>query len=160
MPLGNVAGESVIAGQITIVYDLFSGQPFASVAVTVKLNVPAAVGVPVRFPSVASERPVGSEPEVTAYEYGAVPPLAEIVWLYAVPVFPPGRLVGANVIVGHEGDVTVREIVVDAVRDCASATLIGRLFAPTLVAIVTVAWKEKILSPDVTSPFVPLSKNC
>src|SRR5687768_8769193 len=34
------------------------------------------------------------------------------------------------------------------------------VFMPAVVAAPTVAANEKVLSPGVTSPFVPLSKNC
>ena len=57
-------------------------QPFVSVAVTVKVNVPAVVGVPeMRPPLVSGDNPVGSAPAVTLNVYGPVPPLAVMVWL-------------------------------------------------------------------------------
>ena len=76
------AGASVIVGQVmSSVYAALPVQPFASVAVTVKLEDPTAVGVPVRLPSPASVRPAGSEPLVTAKVYGLAPPEAVMVWL-------------------------------------------------------------------------------
>ena len=57
-------------------YHTLPGQPFESVAVTVKLKVPAAVGVPASDPPGASGTPVGVAPDVTAKEYGDVPPEA------------------------------------------------------------------------------------
>jgi hypothetical protein len=49
-----------------------------SLAVTVKLDVPVAVGVPETIPVVGSrESPAGSDPLVTAQEYGSVPPEAQ-----------------------------------------------------------------------------------
>lgn len=61
-----------------------------SVAVTVKLNVPTAVGV---FPIVppVKVRPVGSAPEVTVYEYVLLPPLVVSVVEYAVPTVAGGN---------------------------------------------------------------------
>lgn len=49
-----------------------------SVAVTVKLNVPAVVAEPEIVPEVLKLSPEGKVPaaEVTAHEYGAVPPVA------------------------------------------------------------------------------------
>ena len=48
-----------------------------SVAFTVKLKLPAAVGVPVTAPVLLfSVRPAGREPTETEYAYGAVPLLA------------------------------------------------------------------------------------
>lgn len=59
-----------------------------SVVVTVKLNVPAAVGVPL-IAAPLSVRPVGRAPEVTAYEYVLFPPLvASVIVVYAVPTVP------------------------------------------------------------------------
>jgi hypothetical protein len=47
----------------------------------VKVNVPAAVGVPVRLPVALRVRPVGSAPVETDQVNGAVPPEAASVWL-------------------------------------------------------------------------------
>lgn len=67
---------------IEIVYARLPGQPFASVAVIVKLNCPAVVGVPEMTPVVElSVSPGGSAPSETAKIYGGVPPTAEIVSL-------------------------------------------------------------------------------
>jgi len=52
-----------------------SASPFASETVTLKLNVPAALGVPDTFPEPSSRlTPWGICPEVTANLYGDVPP--------------------------------------------------------------------------------------
>lgn len=48
----------------------------ASVTLAVKLNVPAAVGVPERTPPVESVSPPGNVPLDTLQLYGGVPPLA------------------------------------------------------------------------------------
>ena len=54
----------------------------ASVAVIVKLNWPGVVGVPEITPVVVSSvRPFGRVPLETLKVYGAVPPVAETVWL-------------------------------------------------------------------------------
>src|SRR5258708_33520343 len=66
-------------------------RPSASVAVTVKLNVPAAEGGPVIAPvEVFNANPPGRAPAVTAKLTGARPPLGAIVWLYAVDTVPLG----------------------------------------------------------------------
>ena len=86
-PGGSVAGLTVMTGQagapaITMEYGRLPGQLLASVAVIVKLKVPAAVGVPEMTPVVAlSVKPFGSAPIETVKVYGPVPPTAEIVWL-------------------------------------------------------------------------------
>ena len=45
----------------------------APVTVTVKAEVPAAVGVPATTPPEESVRPTGNAPDVTAQAYGGVP---------------------------------------------------------------------------------------
>ena len=51
MPPGRVEGESVMPAQLTVMEYAWSPvQPAASVAVTVKVEVPTAVGVPERRP--------------------------------------------------------------------------------------------------------------
>ena len=59
----------MIAGQplaTVIEYDLLPVHPPKPVAVTVKLNVPLAVGVPLINPEELSDKPPGKAPEVTA----------------------------------------------------------------------------------------------
>jgi hypothetical protein len=53
-----------------------------SVTCTVKLNGPAAVGVPEIKPAVERPRPGGKDPENSAHVYGVVPPAAERLWPY------------------------------------------------------------------------------
>ena len=48
--------------------------PLASVTFTVKLEVPVAVGVPLRFPSGLRLRPAGRLPLLTDQVNGLVPP--------------------------------------------------------------------------------------
>jgi hypothetical protein len=66
-----------------IVYGRLPKQPFVSVAVIVKVKVPATVGVPERItdegPPGLSERPVGSVPLETVKMNGAFPPTAVMV---------------------------------------------------------------------------------
>ena len=54
---------------------LCAGVP-ESVTLTVKLDVPALVGVPVIWPLEESVRPAGRLPAATLQLYGAVPPIA------------------------------------------------------------------------------------
>jgi hypothetical protein len=63
----------------------------SSVTWNVMLEVPAVVGVPPITPVADKLRPAGSVPEDTHQLYGAVPPVAASIWLYAVPTVPAGR---------------------------------------------------------------------
>jgi hypothetical protein len=67
---------SSTAGEMTSVSVAAACSPAASVTVKPRLASPAVVGVPLNWPSLASARPAGNVPEVTAKVYGAVPPLA------------------------------------------------------------------------------------
>ena len=63
-----------------------------SVTRTVKLKVPAAVGVPEITPVPAlSDRPVGNEPLARDQVYGGVPPEAASVAVYEAFSVPPGK---------------------------------------------------------------------
>ena len=53
----------------------------ASAALTVKENVPLAVGVPEITPAVERDRPVGNAPLDRVQEMGLTPPVAARVWL-------------------------------------------------------------------------------
>ena len=54
------------------------------VAVTVKLNTPVTVGVPLIAPLLESDRPVGRAPSVTAKVYTSPPPVGEATTLCPV----------------------------------------------------------------------------
>jgi len=65
--------------------------PSLSVTFTVKLNAPAALGVPEIVPAVASSvSPPGSAPAVIVQANGFFPPAVERVWSYAVPTVALG----------------------------------------------------------------------
>ena len=78
---GSEAGKIVIIGQVTIkVYSFAPVQPPIT-AVTVKVLLPKAVGVPLNTPAVVRLRPAGNVPVVTAKEAMPVPPVAVRGWL-------------------------------------------------------------------------------
>ena len=89
-------GEKVSAGQLAeTVYDCIPVQLFASVAVIVNEADSTTSGVPEISPVFGlSEAHELSEPEVTAYVYGPVPPPPTAV---IVPLVPPLQLVGSEV---------------------------------------------------------------
>src|SRR5256885_422176 len=76
-----VVGLMVKDGQLMAsAYACAPVQPLASVAVTVKLKVPPAVGVPDIAPPGDKLNPEGNAPALTVKVYGDAPPLAVIVW--------------------------------------------------------------------------------
>src|SRR5262245_21631985 len=78
----------------------------------VKLKMPAAVGVPLIKPPVDSVRPSGNAPEVRDHVKGVVPPVADNVCEYGIPILPVGRGdvgVIARSIVMANGFVIVRD---------------------------------------------------
>jgi hypothetical protein len=88
-------GTGTVALLIAIEKVAFPREFFTgSVTVTVKAYVPAVVGVPEISPLVLKNRPAGKLPPVTKNWYGAVPPKAVKVALYAVETVPDGRLAG------------------------------------------------------------------
>lgn len=65
---------------------------FASCTWTVNVEVPVVVGVPDITPvEPARDNPAGKLPDAMDHLCGVLPPVAASVWLYAVPVVPPGR---------------------------------------------------------------------
>jgi hypothetical protein len=69
----------------------FCGLALLSVTRIVKLNDPAAVGVPLNVPPDERLNPPGNEPELNDHVYGDVPPAAVNVWEYDAPTVPVGR---------------------------------------------------------------------
>ena len=78
----------------------------ASVAMIVNAKVPAVVGVPARFPLLASVNPGGNVP-VEVKVYGPpIPPVAVKVWPYATLTVPPGTENGPTT-TGGTGAMTI-----------------------------------------------------
>ena len=93
---------------ITIL-NAFVSFPAEFVALIVKLNVPADVGVPVMAPVVPFKlKPIGNVPLATAHVIGIVP-VALSVWLYALFTVPSGK--DTVVIVGGAAMTTLRAFV-------------------------------------------------
>src|SRR5947209_2549816 len=68
--------------------------PAPSVAVTVKVEVPVAAGIPPSAPDGPSDSPPGRAPEVTAKVNGPGGPVAATAWPYATPICPAGSAAG------------------------------------------------------------------
>ena len=77
MPLGSEDVVTVNCGGTTMMVSACEAVAFElSLTCTVKLEVPAAVGVPLIVPLAESERPAGNEPVDMDQEFPPVPPLA------------------------------------------------------------------------------------
>src|SRR5687768_10010066 len=84
-------GSPVACGAVVIVMEsdwLWVRPPLLTR--TVKVDVPAAVGVPTIAPTVWSDSPAGSEPVTIDQLNVPLPPVAASVWLYATPTVPLG----------------------------------------------------------------------
>jgi hypothetical protein len=105
-PAGVTDRGPATAAALTVTERAFVDEaPLAPVTRTVKLEVPAAVGVPLRTPAADRLRPAGSAPAETDQLYGVVPPVAASDWLYDAPIVPAGSEV--VVIVGATAAFTV-----------------------------------------------------
>src|ERR1035437_1403806 len=69
-----------------------SNTPLISTACTVNLDVPKAVGVPLREPLGFRVRPAGRVPPMSVNVYGVAPPVAAKLSAYGVPTPPAGRI--------------------------------------------------------------------
>ena len=129
MVAGRLAGatDNAAAGDTVTEYACDPVAPSVSVAVIVKLNVAALVGVPVMAPVVALRaRPAGKLPAVTANVDAPVPPVTVIDWLYAAPTVGAGSDAGFTV----SGALTITEYPCDAVAPTVSVAVIVKLNVP------------------------------
>jgi hypothetical protein len=124
--------------------------PTVSAALTVKLAVPDAAGVPVTAPvAAASDSPAGRLPEETDQVSAPVPPVAAMVWLYAMPTVSAGRL--AVVIAGAALIAILNARV--AVAPTLSATFAVKLAVPDAVGVPVIDPVEALsASPAGSAP--------
>ena len=88
----NLTVYSAGTALVIVIDSSFVSLPALFSALTVKLAVPAAVGVPLISPVASSSvRPAGRLPLSMPHVMGVVP-VALRVWLYASPTLPPGRV--------------------------------------------------------------------
>ena len=72
-----------------------------SLARTVKLKLPPAVGVPLKVPLDDSVKPAGKAPLlIVKLVYGAVPPTPLSAWLKAAPTWAAGSVPGLKLMLG------------------------------------------------------------
>ena len=120
------------------------------VTCTVKLDVPAALGVPLKTPAEDSVNPAGSVPEVTDQLYGGVPPVAASVWLYALPTVPAGS--GLTVVIDSAAGSTVTANAFVAVPPPVTCTV--KLDVPAVVGVPLKTPAEDSVNPAGSVPEV------
>src|SRR5579863_6784580 len=117
----------------------------ASVTLTVKVAVPAAVGVPEIAPAPLNDNPAGRAPLATLQVSVPAPPLDWSVALYAVPAVPPDKVV--VLMVGSGETVTGVDFVFEVsatdvaviVTETFAAPDVGALYVtPVVVLLVNV----------------------
>jgi hypothetical protein len=106
--------------------------PAELTALTVKLDVPAAVGSPDITPVSARLKPAGNEPLSRLHVMG-VTPVAASVWLYAVPTVPPGNV--AVVIVGEAATIVMDNSLVPFPAELAALTVKLDVPSPSAVGV-------------------------
>jgi hypothetical protein len=111
-----------------------------SVAMTVKVDVPVADGVPVIAPAELNERPPGNEPEVSDQEYGEKPPVAASVAEYDTPACAVPRVVVA-IATGGAGATTIDSafVAVAAVGIAESVTFTVKFDVPLVKGVPEIA---------------------
>ena len=132
VPSERVAVVTVRVLYIVIESALVSVAPLSSITWTVKLLVPAVVGVPLITPVEAFKlNPAGRTPIVILQLYGVLPPEAVRVWLYTLPTLPSARVAVVTL--------TLPNIVIAsallAVAPFASVTCTVKLLVPAAVGV-------------------------
>lgn len=156
VPLGSVVVviETGVtsAATLTVKFALAFTPP-ASVTVIVKLELPAAVGVPVIAPPEASVSPAGSVPLVTAKLYGVVPLIASTVAVYAAPTVPAGKEF-VTIDTGVAAATTFSESVALAVPLLPSVTVTTKLEVPAAVGVPSSTPFFSSVTPAGSDPLV------
>jgi predicted RecA/RadA family phage recombinase len=118
---------------------------------TVKLEVPAEVGVPLIAPLAASDKPAGSDPTVVDHVFPPDPPLAARVCEYAAPTVPLGS---DEVVTVNCGGAMVMLRACDAVAFELSFTWTVKLEVPAVVGVPLIAPLAASDSPAGSEPVV------
>lgn len=113
----------------------------ASVTCTVKVELPAAKGIPEMVPNLRRAKPAGKEPAEIDQEYGGVPPMARNACQYGIPAAAAGS--GDKVVIKNPGR-PVTENVALTVAAAVSSTSTVKLKVP-------VANRAPVRAPDALS---------
>jgi hypothetical protein len=129
--------------------------PDASVAFTVTMLVPAAIGVPVIAPALDKLNPAGNVPLPNTYVSVPAPPVAATVAAYAVPTVPPANVVVENTIAGAAAIAIENVAVAVSAGDPVSVNVTVKLGLPAAVGVPVIAPVEPLrLSPAGNAPDV------
>ena len=148
VPAGNEEVVMLTAEALITIDSAALAEPVAlSVTLTVKLDEPAAVGVPDIVPP---ERlnPAGSDPLATDHVYGGVPPVALSGCEYATPTVPAGN---EEVVMLKAGALIVNDKAAVADPVALSVTLIMKLDDPAAVGVPDIVPPER-LNPAGSDP--------
>lgn len=115
----------------------------------VKLEVPAAVGVPEITPAALNVNPAGSDPALTVHEFPPLPPVADSVCEYAAPTVPFARLPGETV---SGGGFTLMLNAWVSVAAELSFTCAVKLEVPAVVGVPVIAPAVLIPRPAGSDP--------
>ena len=132
-PAGSGEGVTIASAVgllIVKVRALDAVEPTWSVTCTVKLLVPAVVGVPYNW-LMFRVKPAGSVPEMMAQVYCGVPPLAPSDPMYVVPTVPGN----SELVVIHSAELIVKANALDAVALALSVTCTVKLLVPDALGV-------------------------
>jgi hypothetical protein len=143
VPAGNDEVLMFNAGALIVSDSPALADPEAlSVTLTVKLDDPAAVGVPEIVPP-ARFSPAGSDPVTTDHVYGGDPPVALSACEYPTPTIPTGN---EEVVIASVGALIAIDNGAFADTDAASVTLTVKFDDPAAVGV------PEIVFPEIPSP--------
>lgn len=140
VPAGNDEVLMLNAGALIVNDSPTLADPEApSVTLTVKLDDPAAVGVPAIVPP---ERlsPAGSDPVATDQVYGGDPPVALSACEYPTPTMPTGN---EDVVIVNAGELITNDNGAVADTDALSVTLTVKLDDPAAVGVPDIVPAER-----------------
>ena len=167
LPLGKVVVVIVgFTAEVVIAMDsALVSLPALLVAFTVKLEVPAEVGVPDITPAVERLNPAGRLPLANDHVMGVVPVAASVA-LYAVPVTPPGNVVVVMVGFTVAALITMLSVLVSLPTLLLAFTV--KLEVPAVVGVPEITPAPERLKPVGSVPFsndhvigaVPVAVSC
>jgi hypothetical protein len=118
-----------------------------SVTLTLKLDEPGAMGVPLIMPP-AKRNPAGTDPLTIDHVYGGFPPIALMACEYAVPTVPAGSV---DVVIFKIGALIVSNSTALADAEALSVTRTVKLDEPDVTGVPEMTPPAR-LNPEGSSP--------